>query len=146
VSYNNGTSYSPYSEGLFENASVEAFAVNDTFMFAGTDYNGVWRRLRPGVVKVQTQQNIPEEFSLSQNYPNPFNPTTTIQYSIPVSGNVKMTVYNSLGEVVATLVNDFKEAGVYKVNFSVKNLTSGIYIYRLDSGNYSSVKKMILLK
>ena len=146
ATFDNGVSFSPYSEGLAERASVEAFAVNNTFMFAGTDDHGVWRRLRPGVVGTEVQFNLPTEYSLSQNYPNPFNPTTTIQYSIPKSGNVKLTVYNFLGEEVVTLVNDFKETGVYKVNFNSKDLTSGIYFYRLDAGNYSSVKKMILLK
>jgi photosystem II stability/assembly factor-like uncharacterized protein len=146
VSYNNGSTYLPYSEGLFENASVETFAVNDTFMFAGTDYNGVWRRLRPGVVNVQAHLNVPEEFTLSQNYPNPFNPTTTIEYSISESGTVKLVVYNSLGEEVATLVNDFKEAGNYKINFDAADLSSGIYYYRLASNSFNEIKKMILLK
>jgi hypothetical protein len=146
ASFDNGGFYSSYSEGLAELASVEAFAVNDIFMFAGTDDHAVWRRLKPGVVNAQTQTDIPQSYSLAQNYPNPFNPSTTIEYSIPKSGSVKLTVYNFLGEEVVTLVNDFKETGVYKVNFNSKDLTSGIYFYRLDAGNYSSVKKMILLK
>jgi photosystem II stability/assembly factor-like uncharacterized protein len=146
ASFNNGGFFAPYSDGLFENASVEAFAVNETYMFAGTDYNGVWRRLRPGVVNTDNQKNAPQEFLLAQNYPNPFNPTTTIQYSIPISGNVKLGVYNSLGEEIATLVNDFKIAGNYEITFDAGNLTSGIYIYRLQATDFIETKKMILLK
>ena len=88
----------------------------------------------------------PMEFTLAQNYPNPFNPTTTIEYSIPESGTVKLVVYNSLGEEVATLVNDFKEAGNYKINFDAADLSSGIYYYRLASNSFNEIKKMILLK
>ncbi|MCW8817055.1 MAG: YCF48-related protein, partial [Ignavibacteriaceae bacterium] len=88
----------------------------------------------------------PTVFVLSQNYPNPFNPTTTIQYSIPESGNVSLRIYNALGEEVANLVNEFQQPGIYKVNFYGENLSSGIYFYRLNVNNYSSVKKMILLK
>jgi photosystem II stability/assembly factor-like uncharacterized protein len=240
VSNDYGNYFTPYSEGLFENASVEAFAVNETFMFAGTDYNGVWRRYLPGVPveltsftattdenkvslfwKTETETNnsgfevqrtrlrssnfaeaswerigfvegngttteennylfvdenltagkyqyrlkqidydgsfefsdiveveilTPIEFSLAQNYPNPFNPSTTIEYSMPESGNVKLEVYNSLGEEVATLVNDYKEAGIYKVNFDARNLASGIYFYKIDAGNFFLIKKMILLR
>jgi photosystem II stability/assembly factor-like uncharacterized protein len=88
----------------------------------------------------------PSEFSLKQNYPNPFNPSTTIQYSIPESGNVKLTVYNSLGEEVALLVNEYREAGTYKINFDAEKLSNGVYYYRLISEKYMDVKKMILLK
>jgi photosystem II stability/assembly factor-like uncharacterized protein len=146
VSYNNGSFYSPYSEGLFENASVEAFAVNDTFMFAGTDYNGLWRRLRPGVVNVQTQQNVPEKFNLSQNYPNPFNPSTSISYSIPSSSLVSIKVYDVIGNEVATLVNEIKSAGNYEANYNAEGLTSGIYFYRIQAADFVETKKMILVK
>jgi photosystem II stability/assembly factor-like uncharacterized protein len=146
VSFNNGGSFSPYSEGLFENASVEAFAVNDTFMFAGTDYNGVWRRLRPGVVNVQTQTDIPQSYYLAQNYPNPFNPTTTIKYSIPHSSFASIKVYNDLGKEVAVLVDEEKPAGNFEVNFNAKNLSSGVYFYKLQAGSFVQAKKMILLK
>jgi hypothetical protein len=93
--------------------------------------------------KVPTQ---PKEYILSQNYPNPFNPTTTINYSIPKAGHVNLTVYNALGSKVATVVNEYKQAGSYSVQFNARNLASGIYLYRLESGNYSSAKKFILLK
>ena len=88
----------------------------------------------------------PAEYSLQQNYPNPFNPTTTIKYSIPENGNVKLNVYNSIGEEVGKLVNGYKEAGSYKINFDASKLSSGIYFYKLNVNNYNSVKKMLLLK
>ena len=95
---------------------------------------------------VDVHISAPTEFSLQQNYPNPFNPLTTIEYSIPETGNVKLMVYNSLGEEVALLKNDFEVAGSYKINFNVGGLSSGIYFYKLTINNYTSVKKMILLK
>jgi len=88
----------------------------------------------------------PDKFILSQNYPNPFNPSTTIQYSIPESGNVSLRIYNTLGEEVADLVNENQQPGIYKINFNSEKLSSGIYFYSLNVNNYSSVKKMILLK
>ncbi|MCW8806337.1 MAG: T9SS type A sorting domain-containing protein, partial [Ignavibacteriaceae bacterium] len=88
----------------------------------------------------------PTEFSLEQNYPNPFNPSTTIKYTIPESGNVKLKVYDSLGEEVATLVDEFKDSGSYDIEFSANGLSSGIYFYRLKTNNYDQIKKMILLK
>ena len=97
-------------------------------------------------VPVELDQSSPIEFLLNQNYPNPFNPSTTIEYSIPESGNVKLVVYNSLGEEVATLTNGYKAAGFYKVNLDAAGLSSGIYYYELTSNNFREVKKMILLK
>ena len=86
------------------------------------------------------------EFALQQNYPNPWNPTTTINYSIAKEGNVKLTVYNAIGSKLATIVNEYKLAGNYSVQFNGSNLASGIYLYRLESGNYSAAKKFTLLK
>jgi hypothetical protein len=85
-------------------------------------------------------------FSLDQNYPNPFNPSTTINYSVAKEGNVKLTVYNAIGSKVATLVDQYKPAGNYSVQFNGSNLASGIYLYRLESGTFSDTKKFILLK
>ena len=87
-----------------------------------------------------------KEFKLTQNYPNPFNPSTKIAYSVPVSGNVSMVIYDNLGEEVATLVNENKAAGTYNVEFDASSLPSGIYFYSLTSGNFTETKKMILLK
>ena len=90
--------------------------------------------------------NLPESFSLSQNYPNPFNPSTAISYSLPKSGNVILRVFNILGNEVATLVNEDKDAGQYKVEFDASNLSSGIYFYKIQAGSFAETKKMILLK
>jgi hypothetical protein len=90
--------------------------------------------------------NIPADFNLAQNYPNPFNPVTTINYSVAQEGLVKLNVYNSIGSNVATLVNENKPAGHYSIQFNGSSLASGIYLYRLESGNFSADKKLILLK
>ncbi|MBX2975076.1 MAG: T9SS type A sorting domain-containing protein [Ignavibacteriaceae bacterium] len=88
----------------------------------------------------------PDKFELAQNYPNPFNPITSINYQLPVSGNVTLTVYDALGKQVATLVNEFKNGGRYSVEFDGSKLSSGIYFYELRSGNFASVKKLVLMK
>jgi hypothetical protein len=86
------------------------------------------------------------EYKLYDNFPNPFNPSTEIYYQIPSDGNVKLKVYNIMGQEVMTLVNGFKEKGMYNVSFNAGSLTSGVYIYKLEAGNYVQVKKMILTK
>jgi Cellulase (glycosyl hydrolase family 5). len=88
----------------------------------------------------------PKNFSLSQNYPNPFNPSTTIRYSLPQSGQVKLIVYDVLGRQVATLIDEKQNAGVYDVSFNAARLTSGVYFYRLNIGTFIQTKKMLVLK
>jgi len=85
-------------------------------------------------------------FNLKQNYPNPFNPVTNIEYILPEPGYVKLTVYNLLGEIVATLVNERKTTGLHTVKFNATALPSGIYIYKLTAGSFTAIKKLILLK
>jgi hypothetical protein len=93
----------------------------------------------------QESSHLPETFLLNQNYPNPFNPSTKISYSIPQSSFVTLKVYDILGKEIAALVNEEKQAGSYEINFDTKNLSSGIYFYRIQVGNYSDTKKFILL-
>ncbi|HSD63738.1 MAG TPA: T9SS type A sorting domain-containing protein, partial [Ignavibacteriaceae bacterium] len=95
---------------------------------------------------VEVEINTLSEFALSQNYPNPFNPATQINYNIPEDGYVILKVYNSLGQEVANLVHGIVKAGSHSVTFDGKNLSSGIYYYRIEAGNNVSVKKMILMK
>lgn len=89
---------------------------------------------------------VPEKFSLSQNFPNPFNPSTRINFDIPVNSFITLKVYDVLGNEVKTLVNENKTAGSYSIDFNAADLSSGIYIYKLNAQNFSSVKKMTLLK
>ncbi len=98
------------------------------------------------IVGVDEIEVVVDEFKLEQNYPNPFNPSTIIQYSIPTSSFVQLTIYDVLGNEAATLVNEEKPAGTYEVNFSAEDLSSGIYFYQLSSGSFLSTKKMLLLK
>jgi len=94
----------------------------------------------------QVDSGVPSKYELSQNYPNPFNPSTIINFSIPQSGIVTLRVYNVLGQEVAELVNDVKSAGTYEVSFDASNLTTGMYVYTIQAGNYSATKKMLLVK
>ena len=110
--------------------------------------NGAMLKVTDVVTEVSAVNSIvPSEYSLEQNYPNPFNPTTTINFSIPKSSIVSLKVYDALGKEVATLVNEFKNAGNYSADFTAtSNLTSGIYFYTLTSENFTSTKKFMLVK
>ena len=94
----------------------------------------------------EISSEIPQSYSLEQNYPNPFNPTTNIRFSVTEPGLVTLKVYNALGQEVASLLNEIKNAGSYQVDFNAVGLSSGIYFYKIQSNNFTSTKKMILLK
>jgi hypothetical protein len=89
---------------------------------------------------------LPLEFILYQNYPNPFNPTTQLKFDLKDNGFVKLVVYDILGREVKILVNEDRHAGRYEVGFNAQNLSSGIYFYKLQAGNYVMTKKLLLLK
>ena len=95
---------------------------------------------------INENSNTVNSFNLEQNYPNPFNPTTRIKYSVAQRSNVSLKVYDMLGSEVATLVNTTKDAGNYEVNFNASNLASGLYVYKIQAGNFTQSKKMMLLK
>jgi photosystem II stability/assembly factor-like uncharacterized protein len=97
-------------------------------------------------VNIEADENSIPNFYLQQNYPNPFNPTTTIKYSIPEEGFVKLAVYNMLGEEIATIVHTIQKAGRYEVNFNASGLASGVYVYRIEAANYTASRKLILMK
>ena len=110
----------------------EAVSAVGTLSSIATDINGL--------------NNIPIEYSLKQNHPNPFNPTTTISYSLPKSSYVIIKVFDINGREIKTLVNKEQNVGVYNVVFDATSLSSGLYFYTLISENFTSTKKMILLK
>ncbi|MDP2362134.1 MAG: T9SS type A sorting domain-containing protein, partial [Ignavibacteria bacterium] len=88
----------------------------------------------------------PSELYLSQNYPNPFNPSTTINFSVPKLSFISISVYDVLGNEIAILVNEEKPAGTFELTWNAENLPSGIYFYKLKTGNFIDTKKMILLR
>jgi hypothetical protein len=88
----------------------------------------------------------PLVYSLAQNYPNPFNPVTSIQYSVASRSAVTLTIYNALGQIVSTLVNDVQDPGPHVVKFDGSNLASGVYFYRLRAGGFVATKRLLLLK
>ena len=89
---------------------------------------------------------IPNTFNLEQNYPNPFNPSTKISWQSPVGSHQTIKVYDVLGNEIATLVDEYKPAGMYNVQFTMNNLASGVYFYRLQAGDFVQTKMMILIK
>jgi hypothetical protein len=94
----------------------------------------------------ENQNNLPRKFVLNQNYPNPFNPLTHIHFGLPKSSDVKIEVYNILGQKVATLLDTKKPAGYHTIDFDASNFASGIYLYRIQAGNFVKIKKMVLMK
>ncbi len=122
-------------------------------METGTNKNGMVDysytiKSKSTVTSIQDNEEIPHEYELMQNYPNPFNPETVIRYQISDYGPVSLKVYDVLGREVATLVNEYKQPGVYNSEFSIMNyeLTSGIYFYQLRAGSFVQTKKMIVIK
>ncbi|MDP3582439.1 MAG: T9SS type A sorting domain-containing protein, partial [Ignavibacteria bacterium] len=126
---------------LGQNASTTAMKIHDVKVDIG---NAITLPTPTAVEDVVS--SIPTEYSLNQNYPNPFNPTTTIEYALPKSGAVKLVVYDVLGREVAELVNKDLDAGYHKVDFNAASISSGVYFYSIKTGDFASVKKLILLK
>lgn len=106
------------------------------------DINGIFKY--SDVIQIDSKPI--DSYKLGQNYPNPFNPSTVIRFGLPFSGKVNLTVYNSMGEVVKTLINTSMETGYHEVHFNAENLPSGLYFYKLQAGTFTQTKKMLLIK
>jgi hypothetical protein len=139
-----------YVAGFGTTTEPKAYSFVDSKLEAGSytyrlkqiDFDGTYTYSE----EVNAEVEIPLEYALEQNYPNPFNPSTTIKYSIPEDGFVKLAVYNLLGEEVATIVSNVQKAGRYEVNFSANGLSSGVYVYRIEAANFTASKKLVLMK
>lgn len=101
---------------------------------------------KANTMNAAVQPVTPSDFALYQNYPNPFNPSTTIRFSLPSASFVSLKVYNLIGQEVASLVNDFRASGMHSVQFNAAGLASGMYLYRIQSGQFSQTKKFVFLK
>ncbi|MBX2992051.1 MAG: T9SS type A sorting domain-containing protein [Bacteroidetes bacterium] len=115
-----------------------------TAFLIGSNGEGIYRATN--ITGVEQTQAIPQSFLLGQNYPNPFNPSTTIRFSLPKPAYVTLRIYNILGQEVATLLNEFAEAGFRSVRFDASGLASGVYFYRLQSGQFVHTRKLVLLR
>lgn len=139
----NGTTTNTYSYSFSDNSPLQGIAY---YRIKQTDVNGSFTIYGP--VEVNNLSKI--DYALEQNYPNPFNPGTIINYSIPKAGVVTIKLYNVLGSEIATLVNDYKEAGKYFLNFSTGNIKSsigsGVYFYTIKSGQFTQTRKMVIMK
>jgi subtilisin family serine protease len=134
-----GTTTEPKSYS-FVDSKLEAGSY--TYRLKQIDFDGTYEYSN----EINVEVELPIHYALEQNYPNPFNPSTKISYSIPVEGFVKLAVYNMLGEEVATIVNSYQKADRYEVNFDAAGLSSGVYVYKLESANYTASRKLVLMK
>ena len=106
----------------------------------------IWYNERPAGLGISDEAPIASRYELGQNYPNPFNPTTHIRFNIPETASAKLTVFNVMGEEVATLVNGVMQAGGHTVSWNAASMPTGVYFYQLESGNFSQTKKLLLVK
>ena len=141
-----GATWIQTNSGLKDQKILSLGITSDGYLLAGTSSWGIFESNSPVTSIEDKQEKSSLSFSLLQNYPNPFNPTTKIQYSISKSSFVTIKVYDILGKVVATLVNEEKRPGNYSVVFHAASLSSGIYFYRLQAGGFTETKKLIFLK
>ncbi|MFA5010978.1 MAG: T9SS type A sorting domain-containing protein [Ignavibacteria bacterium] len=108
--------------------------------------NEIYKTTNGGVGIINISTEIPNEYKLFQNYPNPFNPKTVIRFQLPVASDVSLKVYDVQGREVQTLVNERMQAGTYETAFDGSNLSSGVYFCRIQAGDFTSVKRMVLIK
>jgi hypothetical protein len=128
-----------------------AVADADSFIAQAEDIiwrleEGIWEGGSPPPKMAGEDIQTPQDFELSQNYPNPFNPITQIRYAIPTACQVRLEIYNLLGQKVAVLVDEYQQVGQKSVNWEAKDLSSGIYFYKLTAGDFTATKKMVLTK
>ena len=149
VSTNGGDSWEEYSDGLPDAIMVTDLNIQNTAgkIVLTSHGNGAYRRdLMRSSTDVDDKDDLPNEFVLIQNYPNPFNPGTIISYQLSTDSDVKLSIYDILGNEIEVLVNGQKAAGSYEVSFDGSNLSTGVYFYVLQAGNFSDSKKMLLLR
>ena len=157
-SSNNGITWTPVDDNGLVSSINNTIQFTSQYALINTFGIGVYRRSLSEITAIEHESiaNSLQTFQLNQNYPNPFNPSTRIQYQISSNSQVSLKVYDMLGNEVATLVNEYKPSGSYEVEFSAKggsvsggnahDLSSGMYLYKIQAGSFVETKKMILLR
>lgn len=141
-----GTTWINYSSGLL-NTTLDYLALGPDGRLYGSGGSGIYRTTTPIITSIGTQgEDLPDEFHLYQNYPNPFNPTTTISFQIPEAGHVSVRIFDVTGREVVTLIDEKLAAGVYEKRFDASGLASGVFFCRLQSGNSSMTRKLVLIR
>jgi photosystem II stability/assembly factor-like uncharacterized protein len=146
VSHDKGNTWTRIDGGLTTTRTINPLLSANNYLFAGSRDAGVFRSVNAVTAVEADKKMIPDKFKLSQNYPNPFNPSTTIEFSVPQQSFVTLKVYDLLGREVASLVNKELQAGSYVTQFNASNLASGVYLYRLNAGEFVQTKKLMLMK
>jgi hypothetical protein len=145
-STDNGDSWTSVSGGA-NGVNVQSIAFDKSDVaYIGTESDGLYRSVAPTTGMSRASQSLPRIFSLDQNYPNPFNPSTTIRYALPSREHVTLSVFNTIGQQVATIVTDSEDAGYHDVRFDGSSLASGVYFYRIQSGSFVQTKKLLILR
>ena len=148
----------PIGINTFRSTTYQWYTNESKYPVLGISYvnlqtNGILSSYKQVDYNIETPTDVDDDspkivngFELSQNYPNPFNPSTSIKYSVAQDGFVNVSVFNLIGEKVATLVNSNMKAGSYELNFNAASLSSGVYFYSIEAGNFKAVRKMMLMK
>ena len=151
-SSDNGATWVSLSSGL-QKMDVRALAVdpNTGQLFAGLANGSVFKSMNPTTAVQEITGVLPNDFALEQNYPNPFNPSTVIRFQLPVSSEVKLTIYNLTGQLVRTLVDAQKSAGRHEVVWDGRSdagerLPSGVYLYRIEAGDFRAVRRLAMVE
>jgi len=143
---NNGLNWTAQMSDTASALNSIWFTSPDTGYVCGTA-GKIYKTINGGTIGIRKIENeIPEKFTLEQNYPNPFNPTTSIKYQVESSKHIKLVVYDILGKEIATLVNEKQSPGTYEVTWDASVYPSGVYFYKLTSGDFSETKKMLMIK
>ena len=142
---NSGESWNNQERGT-TNDLLSIFFLDSLFGWISGEGGFILRTTNGGVTFIDNEPNQPTDFILEQNFPNPFNPSTVISYQLPVGGNATIKVYDILGNEIATLVDEYKPAGRYEVEFKAEKLSTGFYFYQLKAGDFFQTRSMILLK
>jgi len=140
----------PKVAGYYEtNGYGMGVTVDGNYVYLGDEWDGLYIIEFDESTSIEDAAHsnaIPGQFELEQNYPNPFNPTTAISYQLPAVSQVDLSIYNSLGQKVATLVSERQAAGVYQVEWDARGFASGIYLFRLEAGSFVQTRKLLLLQ